>query len=60
LLVNYESAEHTVFKGELVEFVREWGGWILCRNREGKLGWLSSAKLEKVKSEKPPKTRKNP
>lgn len=38
LLVNYESAEHTVFKGELVEFVREWGGWILCRNREGKLG----------------------
>ena len=44
----YNSIEHTVELGEIVQYLGESLGWIECLNKEWKYGWIPSTKLEKI------------
>ena len=44
----YNSIEHTVEPGEIVQYLGESLGWIECLNKEWKYGWIPSNKLEKI------------
>jgi hypothetical protein len=41
----YNSIEHTVALGELVQYLGESLGWTECLNKEWKYGWIPSEKL---------------
>jgi hypothetical protein len=44
----YNSIEHTVELGEIVQYLGESLGWTECLNNEWKYGWIPSDKLEKI------------
>ena len=44
----YNSIEHTVEPGEIVQYLGESLGWIECLNKEWKYGWIPSDKLDKT------------
>jgi hypothetical protein len=44
----YNSIEHTVEKGEIVQYLGESLGWIECLDNKWKYGWIPSNKLEKI------------
>ena len=44
----YNSIEHNVEPGEIVQYLGESLEWIECLNKEWKYGWIPSDKLEKV------------
>jgi len=48
MLVDYDSTEHTVRVGEVLEFIGEAGGWIWCANAEGRRGWVPADKVEEI------------
>jgi uncharacterized protein YgiM (DUF1202 family) len=48
MLVDYNSMEHTATLGEVLEFIKEAGGWIWCTNSSGKRGWVPSDKVEEI------------
>ncbi len=42
----YNSTEHNVKPGEIVQFIGESLGWIECLNSEWKYGWIPLTKVE--------------
>jgi len=44
----YNSIEHTVEVGEIVQYLGESLDWIECLNKEWKYGWIPTPKLEKI------------
>ena len=44
----YNSMEHTVLPGEIVQYLGESLGWIECLNKDWRYGWIPSDKLEKI------------
>ena len=42
----YNSIEHTVEPGEIVQYLGESLDWIECLNKEWNYGWIPSEKLE--------------
>lgn len=44
----YNSIEHDIEPGEIVQYLGESLGWIECLNKEWKYGWIPSNKLEKI------------
>jgi len=45
---DYNSIEHNVQPGEIVQYLDESLGWVECLNDEWKYGWLPINKLEKI------------
>ena len=48
ILQDYDSTEHTVNVGEVLEFIKEANGWIWCADSEGNLGWVPVDKVEEL------------
>lgn len=48
MLVDYDSTEHTVRVGDVLEFIKEDTGWIWCKNSEGKVGWVPADKVKQI------------
>lgn len=44
----YNSVEHSIKKGEIVQFLGETYGWIECLNSEWRYGWIPTSNLEKI------------
>lgn len=44
----YNSIEHSVVLGEIVQYLGEVFEWTECLNKEWKYGWIPSEKLKKI------------
>ena len=49
---NYDTTELTVDVGDVLDYVTEVKFWTLCRTHDRKKGWVPTADLERVYSEK--------
>lgn len=43
---EYDAAQLTVIRGELLDVLEQQGSWLLCRNARGVQGWVPSSILE--------------
>jgi uncharacterized protein YgiM (DUF1202 family) len=48
ILVDYDSTEHTVKVGEVLEYIGEACGWIWCANTKGRRGWVPADKVKEI------------
>ena len=48
ILHDYDSIEHTVETGEILEPIEEANDWIWCTNIRGELGWVPADKIEEL------------
>lgn len=49
-LRDYDAAQLTVIKGELLEALEQVGAWVRCRNAAGAEGWVPESCLEDLAS----------
>ena len=52
IIHNYDTTELTVDVGDVLDYVTEVKFWTLCRTHGGGKGWVPTADLERVYSEK--------
>jgi SH3-like domain-containing protein len=45
-LRDYDGTELTVGRGDELEVLEEAGGWLRCRTRDGREGWVPEAEVE--------------
>jgi uncharacterized protein YgiM (DUF1202 family) len=48
ILHDYDSIEHTVEVGEVLEAFEEANGWIWCADSEGNIGWVPADKVDEL------------
>lgn len=44
----YNSIEHTVKPGEIIQYLDETLSWVECLNKEWRYGWVPRDKVEKI------------